>query len=273
MRSILLHIHEDDCQEARFQTALDLARHFDAHLTCVHAVPYEFGVPGDFYGTMASQLAIEYEKNARTIREKFKKRLAAEDVSWEWIFSNGPASQLIKNYAPLSDVVVLGARNPVGSPDHPSLLVTELIGAVRPPLMVVPANMGPFILETPAVVAWNGSAEASHAIAAALPILKLASEVHILEVEEEEKPRLHKKLPATEAAEFLARHEIEAEIVKFPMDKKASIAAGILNAATIRQAGYLVMGAYGHSRLRERILGGVTRELLKDPKIPLILSH
>lgn len=273
MRSILLHIYEDDCLEARFQTALDLTRHFDAHLTCLYAMPFEFSMPGDFYGSMAAQLVAEQQKSARRVREKFQKRLASEDVQWEWIESGGSATSFIERHAPLSDIVIFGAHNPAGSADTLSLLVSELIGAIRPPMMVVPADMGPFVLEVPAMIAWNGTAEASHALVAALPMLKLASQVHVLEVEEEQKSKVRQALPATEAAEFLARHGIESEIVHLPKEPKASITATLLGAATMRNAGYLVMGAYGHSRLRERIFGGVTRELLKDPKIPLILSH
>lgn len=273
MRSILLHIYEDDCLEARFQTALDMTRHFDAHLTCLYAMPYEFSMPGDFYGSMAAQLAAEQQKSARRIREKFKKRLASEGVQWDWIESGGSATSFIQRHAPLSDIVIFGAHNPAGNVDTPSLLVSDLIGQLRPPMMIVPANMGPFVLEVPAMVAWNGTAEASHALVAALPMLKVASRVHVLEVQEENSSENRTTLPATEAAEFLARHGIESEIVQLPRDPAESIAATLLSAATMRNAGYLVMGAYGHSRLRERIFGGVTRELLKDPKIPLILSH
>lgn len=272
MRSILLHIYNDDCQESRLQAALALARQCDGHITCVQAVSFEFGVPGDFYGTMAAQMAVEYDKVAREDRERIEGRLAKEDVRWTWHKSSGPATSLIARHAPLNDIVVMGAHNPYGTPETPSHLVTALTELVRAPLLVVPAEWDAFNLDVPAMIAWNGSPEAAHALRFTMPLLSRAAEVHILTVTEE-KDADRFDLPPTGAAEYLARHGIEAEIVEFSVQSGKSTAETIMEAATSRKGGYLVMGAYGHSRLRERILGGVTRDMLRDPKIPLLLAN
>lgn len=274
MRSILLHIHDDDCLEARFQAALDLGRHFRSHVTCLQAIPYEFGVPGDFYGTMAAQMTVEFHKQAKQIQEKYEARLEKEDVPFSWHISDGPATRLIGKHAPLSDIAIFGAHNPVGDGKKPSALVTDLVGALRAPMLVVPAKLKSFQPIAPAAIAWNGSAEAAHAIAGSLPLLRQASEVHILTVRES-KDEERFTFPSLSAAEYLARHGIEAEIVDVPHDDddKTSIADKLVGAAINRKAAFLVMGAYGHSRLRERILGGVTRELLMDPQLPLLLGH
>ncbi len=274
MRSILLHIHEDDCLEARFQAALDLGRQFGGHLTCVQAIPYEFGVPGDFYGSLAAQMATEFHEQAKRVREQYEARLAKEDVPYDWHISDGAATRLIGRYAPLADISVFGARNPAGSPEKPSTLVSDLIGTLRAPMLVVPAKMKSFQTKAPAAIAWNGSAEAAHAIAGSLPLLRQASEVHILTVRES-KDEKQFAFPSMSAAEYLARFDIEAEIVDIPRDDggKTSTAHKLMDAAANRKAGFLVMGAYGHSRLRERILGGVTRELLTNPQLPLLLGH
>lgn len=272
MRSILLYIHDDDCLEARLQVALDLCRQFDGHLTCLQAVPYDLGVAGDFYFPVATQVTSQLHQAAEEVRERIEPRLAKEDVRWDWIYSDGLASHQIPRHAPLHELLVVGAHNPTGNAQHPSKLVSELVSQMRAPILVVPASTRGFSLDVPAAVAWNGSPEGAHALRAASPLLARASQVHILTVGED-KDIERFDLPATEAAQYLARHGIEAEIVELPANAESSIADVLNEGAEHREAAYLVMGAYGHSRFRERILGGVTRDMLRDPKIPLLLSH
>ena len=272
MRSILLHIDDDDCMEARLQMALDLARQFDAHLTCLQAVAYGFGVAGDLYGTMAAQMAALFRETADQVQETLEKRLSVEDVRWEWMRSQGRAADQIARHAPLNDLVVVGAHNPAGRTDFPSTLASDLAMEVRAPVLVAPATSSAFPVNRPAMIAWNGSAESARALRAAMPMLARASEAHLLWVEEK-KDRGHNELPATDAATYLARHGIVAIIDELRTDKGLSVADILNSAAAARNAAYLVMGAYGHSRLRERILGGVTRDMLTDPKLPLLISH
>lgn len=272
MRTILLHVHEDDCMEARLQAALDLARQFDAYLTCLQVAPYELGVPGDFYGTISAQLAVEYEEQAPRIRAAFEQRLKSEDVRWSWVPSKKSATDMLSRHAPLNDIVVLGGHNPVGKTNRPSELVMELIFTIRAPILLVPAAWKKFPINEPAAIAWNGSAEAAHALRATMPMLLRASEVHILTVEEEHKTGTY-NMPSTGAAKYLAHYGIEAEIVELPRAVRQSVAEPLLDAAVARKAAYFVMGAYGHSRFRERVLGGMTRDMLTDPQIPLLLSH
>lgn len=274
MRSIILHIHEDDCLEARFQAALDLGRQFNGHLTCLQAIPFEFGVPVDFYGTLAAQMAVEFHEQAGRVRAELEARLAKDDVPFDWQVSEGSATRLIAGNAPLSDIIVVGARNPSGSKDKPSSLITDLIGTLRAPVMVVPPSLKSFQFGAAAAIAWNGSAEAAHALVGSMPLLQAASQVHILIVREPKEGGLY-SLPSLSAAAYLARHGIEAEIVDIPHEDgdRTSIAEKLMDAAIIRKAGFLTMGAYGHSRLRERLLGGVTRHMLMDPPLPLLLGH
>ncbi len=272
MRSILLHVDDDDCMQARLQIALDLARQFDAHLTCLQAVAYEFGVAGDLYGTMAAQMAAIFRENADQVQETLERGLSVEDVRWEWLRSEGRATDQIARHAPLNDLVIVGAHNPAGRVDFPSILASDLAMEVRAPILVAPAGAAGFQLDRPAMVAWNGSAESARALRSAMPMLARASAVHLLWVEET-KEKGRNDLPPTDAAIYLARHGIEAIIDELHTDKGLSVADILLSASDARNAAYLVMGAYGHSRLRERILGGVTRDMLTDPKLPLLLTH
>nr|WP_137678692.1 universal stress protein [Parerythrobacter lutipelagi] len=273
MRSILLHIFDDEGLEARLQAALDLARSFDGHVTCVQAVPFEFGVPSDSYLSKAMEMAAAFRASADRFQEELESKLAGEDVRWDWIRSSGDAFDEIARLAPLSEIVVLGARNPTGEPGLPSRLASETVVSVRPPVLLVPPTAASLKLDAPAIIAWNGSSECAHALQASLPLLRQAAEVHILPVRERKTRNNGKRLSAMDAAKFLSRHQIEPIITELSHEDGNSIAATLIDAAQVRKVGLFVMGAYGRSRFRERVLGGVTRDMLCDPATPLLLSH
>jgi nucleotide-binding universal stress UspA family protein len=137
----------------------------------------------------------------------------------------------------------------------------------RCPVLMVPHGQRRLDLAGPALVAWNGSSEAAHALRLALPLLKGAGAVHLVEVNDD-----LTGLPASEAALWLARHGVAADVHEWPAKgRRASVA--LLHAATELGAAWLVMGAYGHSRLRETVLGGVTRELIASASLPLLMAH
>lgn len=279
MRSILLHVYDDKCFEARLQVALDIARQCKGRITCAQAVPYDFGAPTDFYGMQSAEMIVEYNKIAEQAQEQIEGILANEDVTWTWTRSRGSAAALIGREAPLHDAVIVGAYDPLELPRSPSRFVGELIERVRAPIIVVPTETRGFDFEVPAVVAWNGSTESAHALRAAMPALSRASAVHVLSVREKEKTKKKKKrgetfdLPSLTAAEYLAQHDIKCEVTELTRAKGQSIAETLVVGAMARDAGYIVMGAYGHSRFRERILGGVTRSMLREPSLPLIMGH
>ena len=172
----------------------------------------------------------------------------------------------------MHDLVFVGAVNPLGKYDSPSLLASELLERVRAPILVASAKSKSFDLESPAVIAWNGSAENAHALRAAMPMLSLASSIHILCVSEESDPaRLD--LPSTQAAEYLAHYDLDCELTELTRAESESIAGILVKAAEVRDAGYAVMGGYGRSRFQEQVLGGVTRDMLSNPSIPILLAH
>lgn len=267
MRSILLHIADDDALEARTQVALDLARAFDGHLTCLQAVPYEYGVPGDFYGGMLADMVPILREAAEKLRERCERRLAPEDVTWSWDHEDGRAHEHLLRRSALSDIVVLGSREPMSQ--APSLLARDLVMRLKTPMLLVPEHVKGFNCAGTAVVAWNASPESSHALKAAVPLLAKARSVVLASVRGEPGDT---ELPAVEGAEYLSRHGISCEITEFPLEK-GTVAEVLADLAARREASYLVMGAYGHSRLVETLLGGVTREIFAEPPLPIFTCH
>lgn len=271
MRSILLHVGNDAGFQSRLQVALDVARRFDAHLTCLQPISYEMAVPGDFYGAAVVELIAVMQDAAAQFRAKIEADLANEDVRWEWVDEHGSDNGRLLEYAALSDLVVVGAVPSAGEGRGPSRVAGTLAIHARTPLLVVPSGWSRLALEDAALIAWNGSPESSRALRAALPFLVQAREVFLASVAETEASRRY-DTPPLRGAEYLARHGIESEIVELP-PLPEGIAATLAEAARARQAGYLMMGAYGHSRMIEALFGGVTRRMLTEPPLPLLLAH
>ncbi len=271
IRSILLHVHDDADMEARLQAALDVARAFDAHLTCFQPLALDIVVPGDLNGTMIAEFLPVVQAAADALRDRLSTRLANEDVAFDWVQEVGPIRPLLVRAEALADLVVLGARDPSGGGKGPSSIVGYMAVHGRSPLLVVPETSRSLDLTGPAMVGWNGSLEAAHALRGAVPLLRKASSVTLAGVNEHVE-NSGAFLPCIEGAEYLSRHGISCEIAE--IDRGAeTIGKALANAATARGAGFLVVGAYGHGRALETIFGGVTRELLADPPLPLFTTH
>jgi len=167
-------------------------------------------------------------------------------------------------YARLRDLTILPASSDQWYAE------AVIFGSGRPTL-ILPTNLKrrPFQLATVAV-AWDFSRAAARAISDALPLLELANKVHIVTVVNEK--ALDTRRSGEELAKNLARHGIDAVLDK--VDAKGRPIGEVLESFTSSQgADLLVMGAYGHSKWREFVLGGATRSLLSKPPLPILLSH
>jgi len=269
MKTILLHVENDEGLEARLQAAFDLARAFDAHLHCLQVTPYAAYALGDggMSGFPVTSIIEAIEKQRRIDRDFVEARLKSEGVSWDWAARDGDSVVLLAEASRLADVVVMSA----GPFERTSKLQVSLTGDVTiqsaAPVLAVSPSLRQLNLAAPAVVAWDGSREAATALRQSLPMLQRAPQVHILTVEE--KPS---DFRASDAARYLSRHGVEAEVIE--RSKGGSGIEDIIREEVMRLgAGYLVQGAYGHSRLRETLFGGVTLGLLSDAPVPLLLAH
>ena len=270
MKSILLHVNDDHAQNDRLEVALDLARAHSAHLTCVQALRFDIYLSSDamsgFYGY--SMLFDAIRSNAAEARRRIEKRLQAEGMSWTFEHYDGDPAQVLVSHARLADLIVVSR----GDADHgdrpgPLPIAANVAISARSPVLVVPPRQATFRSDGPVAIAWNGSIEAAHSLRLTLPQLRLASEVHLITVDDDAD-----EFPATDGSRYLSLHGISSELHQCRSDHR-KIAETLLAKAEALHATCLVMGAYGHSRLRETVLGGVTRDLLAGSPIPLILAH
>jgi nucleotide-binding universal stress UspA family protein len=266
MKSILLYANDDHGFEARLQASLDVVGTFDGHLSCVHATPYNSFIIGDPFGGMYA-LPVVVEQLTRLEAEqkaRVEARLDSQGVSWEWLQVDGAPEWAVNEYSRLADLVVLSLPAKKG---EEAGLAADVALHSRGPVLAVPDGLQSFDARGAAAVAWNGSPEAARSLRLALPMLAVSRAIHVLTVDEQEI-----SFPAEQAIAYLARHGLRSERHDFSLGKP-SIGATLLDAAGSVGASYLVMGAYGHSRLREAVLGGVTRHLVDNSGIPLLLAH
>lgn len=267
MKNVLVLIHEDAGQEARLQVALDLVRALGGHLLCVDVAQAPV-VMDDVYGTRAWSTLLEDEK-AREAgnRRRIEARLAREDVSWTWVDAQGDMAGELVAQSRLADVIVVNrGLDRAAQPDMRAVAGQVVISSDRT-VIAVPDSARGFASAGHALVAFDGSAEAATALQAATPLLRLAGKVTLVDIAGgPDTGRVE------EAAAYLSRHEIHPVVVGWHPGA-ATIADLLLDGVDVLKADYVVMGGFGHSRLVEAVFGGVTRQMLGECPVPLVLAH
>ena len=270
IKTILFHVHDDESVMERLQLALSLARACGAHVHCLHVTPIEaYTVVDTFGGTFVNQEIVRaFEEQAGKLQEQVESRLGLEDITWDYEEITGELVPHLVQSAALADIVITG-RKPRGRDfGGPAItLIGDLLGQMRAPLLVTGDALAGFDPFAPAIVAWNGSCEAENAIRASLPLLRLASKVTVVHFSEERQ----RQFPPTAALEYLSRQGIHAEweshTTSGPMDQ------ALVRRAEQLGAGMLVIGGYSHSRAGEFLFGGVTRALLADCPLALLIAR
>lgn len=271
MTSILLHIHDDSGSESRLQAACDIARAADAHIHCVQVTALPGLLASDVYGgsSMAPAMMAELHDIDARMRTRMEDRLRREGVSWGWRQVDGDIVHGLLSASTLSDFIIVtlpaGPRREMSDPLH---IAADLALGGRTPVLAVPPAARGMSITGRAMIAWDGSQEASAALRLATPLLKFAEEVHIVTVEEAGKY----PFPATDAPEYLCRHGVKSQLHTWPQDGR-TVEATLKAAIGVLKPDWIAMGAFGHSRLRELVFGGVTRTMLREVHVPLLLAH
>lgn len=271
MTSILLHIHDDSGAESRLQAACDVARAAHAHIHCVQVTAMPSLLATDVYSgaSMAPAMMAELHDIDARLRGRMEDRLRREGVNWDWRQVDGDIVHGLLSASTLSDLIIVtlpaGPRREMNDPLH---IAADLALGGRSPVLAVPQDARGMAVTGRAMVAWDGSQEASAALRLAVPLLKLAEEVHVVTVEEAGKY----PFPATDAPEYLCRHGVKSQFHTWPQDGR-SIEATLKAAIGVLKPDWIAMGAFGHSRLRELVFGGVTRTMLREVHVPLLLAH
>jgi nucleotide-binding universal stress UspA family protein len=210
-------------------------------------------------------------ETAERIETVFRERLRFSGVLGDWRVASGTATETVICEARHADLVILGQLDPGRPPPGGRQLVEDVLITSGRPILVIP-YIGRFeTFGTKILVGWNNTREATRAVNDAIPVLAKAASVTIVEVNPKGRKRLTDDTTSADITRHLARHGIRAEAQT--VTASTSVPDALLNYAADISADLLVLGGYGHSRLRELVLGGVTRQLLQHMTLPVLMSH
>jgi nucleotide-binding universal stress UspA family protein len=278
-KDLLVGLDSDASARERIEIAAALAERFAAHLVGLYPLPmpeaprhfgyYDPALLNPFFEELRARARDAADKT----REVFEHIASLHGVSAEWreIPEGADADPAV--HARYADLAILGQLDPdSGEPDMIRPRPEQVTLASGRPILVVPyagnfPNLGRRV-----VIGWNASREAARAVNDAMPLLTAAEIVSILTIDPREGPRAHGELPGADISLHLARHGVKAEIER-TLSADLPVGEVLLSRAADLGADLLVMGAYGHSRARELLLGGATRSLLRSMTLPVLMSH
>lgn len=271
-KTIVVHLGTDTRADARLGLACRLAAESDAHLVglfALAALPVPFTLTGNAGSVLESEMRWRQEVAAER-RAQFTRASAEAGIALaEWRQPQDEALRALRVSARYADLIVMGQRDAAAADARvPAGLIEDVVLSGGRPVLIVPyagrfASVGARVL-----VAWNASREAARAITDALPILARARHVEVVVFDGGGD---HGEQPGADLALWLARHGVKATAAQ--QHAGFDVGEQILSRAADTDADLIVMGAYGHSRTRELVLGGATRTLLGAMTVPVLMSH
>lgn len=276
-KTILVNCDTAPTTPQRIELAADLARQMQAHLVGMF-VRANVVMPAYMEAGIGPELIVLQEKRgkdqaakAKAVFDQIAQRVGG---SAEWREASGDIYDQTTMQSRYADLTVMGQYDSkLDDPDViPDLAETVMLDCGRPVLLLPYIGFKGKLIGGHVLVGWNASRESGRAVHDALPFLKAASQVTVLVVNPKGGARGHGEQPGADIAQFLARHGVKVTASQTVAD---DIDAGdaIISRVSDINADMLVMGAYGHSRLRELIIGGVTRKVLATMTVPVLFSH
>ena len=289
IRKILVLLHGTQSDGATLGAGLQLAKDFKAHMVALfvrpdpsEALPYlGDGVSGQVVDELLRAAKESADAASARARKSFDEAVKAAGVtvaggakgtpitdfpSARYREAIGRGPEVVADQSRLSDIVVFGEARIEGEEAGGDALEAAMMSAGRPVLIAPKAHVDH--IGSSVVIGWDGSPEAAHAVTSAIPFLTKAKKVTIFCVGGAD----NEPVPGTALADYLQLHKVSAEIQRIdPQDR--AIGETLLAEAAKSGGDLLVMGGYGHSRLRELLIGGVTRHVRSHATLPVLMAH
>ncbi|MFZ5677563.1 MAG: universal stress protein [Pseudomonadota bacterium] len=277
-RTILVNLNETANIEAILASAAGLATEFEAQLTGLYVIPAVRIYPSAVYEPIPDMFEAHreyFDRREAKIRAAFSKALSAAGIGNDLRIERS-ASPLICDAVidrgRACDLVMVSQTESMSKAGVELDFVPRVLVAAGRPVIVVPFDLPMQPASATVVIGWNGSREAARAAFDSLPILRRAREVYIIRVDPPSDPGPDSSLAGEDIAASLRRHGVNALLSPL-ITRGQDAGEALLDKAKELGAGLLVIGAYGHSRLHELVLGGVTRTVLRKMTCPVLLSH
>jgi nucleotide-binding universal stress UspA family protein len=275
-KTILVHCDASRSVGGRLAVAADVAQQFEARLVGLHArEPYEvvsYVDGGMALGPLMEAYEAGRDAAEKTARTAYEKAIKGRTLASEWRVTEAFSDDALAVNARYADLLVVGQADPEDVAGSRGDLPEAMAFATGRPVLVVPQIGALSPVGKTVMLCWNASRESARAAADALPFLRAAEKVIVLVIDPEIAPDGHGQEPGADVALWLARHGVNVTVQR---DVAADVKVGeiILSRAADSGADLIVMGVYGHSRLREFVLGGASRTLLESMTVPVLMSH
>lgn len=272
IKNLLVSYSDSEASDSALRLALMMARKYDAHLTGILAHSPTSSMTssvGWLSDSVIAQIKEREQDRCAGIAQKFADAVEEFDRGDMSCFLDisGEVDTQLSEIVRCHDLLVAGQFDPLGDNEkwagHPDQIALQS----GRPVLVVPAGYTVEVLGARAVVAWDGKRAAARALGDAMQILETKAQVTVVTIGKA--PEKSMNLP--NVMTHLARHGIAVE--RRYVDRKGRIGQTLLTACNAADAGLLVMGAYEHSKFSEHIIGGVTQDILKEAKLPVLISH
>jgi nucleotide-binding universal stress UspA family protein len=275
-KTVLVHCDAGGVAPKRLAIAADLSKSFNARLVALHIRP-PFEMPmlyGDEYSLPILLEAHDDQVKADQLasRHFFDKVMKGRTLPAEWRVEDGRLDDTLTVDARYADLVVVGQSGPENAPTTPGNLPESIAMASGRPTLVVPHDGPAKAIGKTVMLCWNASRESARAASDALPFLRAAQKVIVLIIEPKISPDEHGAEPGADVAMWLAKHGVKVTVQR-EAAPDADVGKVIRSRATDHGVDLIVMGVYGHSRVREWVMGGASRSMLSDMTVPILMSH
>jgi nucleotide-binding universal stress UspA family protein len=274
-KDILVRLDEGSLGSVATNYAVSLARRFGAHIAGL-AFAYEPVAPGTLMSgmpaTLFEQSRVESEKQARTAIANFENAAQGASIAYSSHLIEAPAGDAFAAAATIArrfDLAVVRQESENDDGRQEACVEAILFGSGRPAIVVPYVHKDEFTVDR-VLVCWDGGQHAARAVADSLPLLRQAKQIDVITVAAADKEG--NNVPGADIGTHLARHGLKVAVQEI-VAPDIGVADAVLSHAADMSADFIVMGGYGHSRLREFVLGGMTRTILATMTVPVLLAH
>ena len=276
LKTILVHVEVSPMPDLRLALAIDLANQFDAKLIGIGAEAYHTSYYGDYEGYDAGQLIVAemeaVDADLKATEAKFRSAAGAVRAGSDWRAEVRFPVAGVAAGARSADLVVTSRSARQGQSEYNIAAPGALILQTGRPVLMAPPRTAE-LRASCVLVAWRDTREARRAVADAMPFLRKASKVYLVEICDNKAALPAATARLEDVAGYLLRHGITAIVSAHIAVREAEAAEQLLDIAELEKVDLIVAGAYGHSRLQEWVFGGFTRALLEQTARAVLFSH
>ena len=272
LKTILVHVADDDQYKKRLKVAIALARRNKAHVTALHvtsSTDARAAVIGRAASARFSEAAVEdARKKAEEMKADFNAACVAKKVSHRWVVEDGDHLELLEEHARVADLVIVSqSKNRYLEDFFRHQLPEQIVVKSGCPVLIIPRKWRVKTTISSILIAWKSDREAVRSVRDSLEFLKKAKRVQALTVSHGEELD---GLPVDQLIMYLARHGIDVEHIH---EDHSDVSEAIIETSIKEDHDMVVMGGFGQSRIKEMVLGSVTNTVLRKMKLPVLISY